>query len=112
MRPGLLDELDKRRFVARQNPKWGKSATEYMWKRNQNRRLFAVVAGGTLIVASQANFHSPSTWVILAFGLVLLVLIQMRIRTQSNDVLSCCQNTRYRCESRSWTASSIGSIEL
>ena len=78
MRPGLLDELDKRRFVRGRIRNRGKSATEYMWKRNQNRRLFAVVAGGTLIVASQANFHSPSTWVILAFGLVLLVLIQTK----------------------------------
>jgi hypothetical protein len=60
-RPGILDQITFRRFMALQSPKWGAEASRCMWKRQQDGRLVTVCVGLIAIVAMVGNLHRPAT---------------------------------------------------
>ncbi len=87
-RLGLLDEIDRTRFIARRVPQWGEQAAGLLWKRQQDLRLVAVVVSVTLIIA----VLSASGLVIgitIASGGVVSLLLALRIhslRKRTQDV--------------------------
>jgi len=76
-RPGLLDEVDRARFIARRAPEWGEQAAELLWKRQQDLRLLAVAVSLTFIIAVL------TAWVLAAIAIVLggivSLLLAMRV---------------------------------
>lgn len=77
-RPTLIDELDKGRFVAGQAPKWGDKAAALMWKRQQDRRLLAVLVSLVFLVAVLSNMHKPLAWALLFIGVSIGLLVAVR----------------------------------
>jgi disulfide bond formation protein DsbB len=77
-RPTLIDELDKSHFVAGQAAKWGDKAAALMWKRQQDRRLLAVLVSLVFLVAVLSNIHKPLTWVLLFVGVSIGLLVAVR----------------------------------
>jgi hypothetical protein len=73
-RPSILDEIDKRRFVSRTASKWGDGAGELMWKRNQDRRLSAVLVALTYLVAVATDLPR----FLIVVGIVLSVVVAAR----------------------------------
>jgi hypothetical protein len=78
-RPGLLDELDRGRWVARRTPEWGEQAAGLLWRRLQDLRLLAVVVSLTFIVAVLSTSHMVFGF-ILAIGGVVSVFLLLRVR--------------------------------
>jgi hypothetical protein len=85
-KPTLIDELDKSRFVAARAPKWGSEAASYMWKRQQDRRLLAVLASLVFLLAVLANIRQPLTWVLLCIGVTIAIVVAARAMSYGRKV--------------------------
>jgi hypothetical protein len=79
-RPGLLDDLDRGRWVARRTPEWGEQAAGLLWRRHQDLRLLAIVTSLTFIVAVLNTTNHMVFGLTLAVGGVVSVILLLRVR--------------------------------
>ena len=73
-RPGIMDQIDVRRFMALQSPKWGAEAARFMWKHQQDGRLLTVCVGALFLVCMFGDTRRPAT-IGLLIGLACLGLL-------------------------------------
>lgn len=76
--PGIMDQIDVRRLMAIQSPKWGTEAARFRWKRQQDGRLLAVCIAILYLVGVFGDVHKPVTIALLVGLAGLGVLIGLR----------------------------------
>ena len=74
-------------------PKWGLSASNFMWKIRQDRKFVMIFIGISLIVAGLGSFHNPVTW--LVFGVLISCgsIVSYRILQYSREMYRAASET-------------------
>ena len=85
-RAGLLDEIDRTRFVTRRTPEWGEQAAALLWKRQQDLRMLIVVVSLTFIVAILTN-SGVAMAAAIACGSAISLLLAVRVHTLQKKAL-------------------------